>query len=107
VTEWRFTHPRRLSPGHLSTTDIDQFGRRLRLGEPVDLPDVARMEAACDRIAKRAPLGANVRQTALRVLRLISDWRKARQTTTPAVVDQPHPAAESAAKQKGPNDERT
>lgn len=71
MTDWRFTKPRWHPAGQVSTTDIDLFGRRLRLGESAEATDVDRIERACDRITKEAPILGNVRQTALRVLRYL------------------------------------
>ncbi|MBA4018311.1 MAG: hypothetical protein C0483_14185 [Pirellula sp.] len=52
------------------------------MGEPVNAADVARIETACDRIARQAPIHGNLRQSALRVLRYIADWRKLQLKTT-------------------------
>lgn len=100
---WSHSQSRRPSPSHVTNADLDLFGRRLRLGEPVEPADVGRIEQACDRIAKQAPIGANIRQTALRVLRYIADWRRAQQITTPAnVTDGTSPVGATASKQEGP-----
>lgn len=81
MTDWRFTHPRRLSPGQVSTTDIEQFGRRLRAGEPVDEADLDRYESACRQIETKGTAGATAKQAAARVLRYIAELRQKPVTT--------------------------